>query len=186
MSFPEILLLALAMSMDTFAVTVGLSLSLKGLTIPQSLRLALTFGFFQFAMAILGGMAGSRIVRLIESFDHWVAAGLLFFVGGKMIWEFFHGEDGEKDGEKDPTRGWNLVLLAVATSLDSLAVGLSLGTMRLAVLYPAAIIGVVTTIVTGAASRVGPALGRLVGRWAELAGGAVLILIGVRVLVTHL
>jgi len=174
------------MSMDTFAVTVGLSLSLKGLTLAQSLRLALTFGFFQFGMAMLGGLAGSRIVRFIESFDHWVAAGLLFFVGGKMIWEFFHLRDGEEKRGNDPTKGGNLLLLAVATSIDSLAVGLSLGTMRLAVLYPATVIGVVTTLVTATASRIGPALGRLVGRMAELAGGAVLILIGVRVLITHL
>lgn len=172
--------------MDTFAVTVGLSLSLKGLTLAQSLRLALTFGFFQFAMAMAGAAAGSRVVRFIESFDHWVAAGLLFFVGGKMIWEFFHEEDEERERDKDPTRGANLLLLAVATSLDSLAVGLSLGTMRVPVFYPATVIGVVTTIVTGTASRIGPALGRLVGRWAEFAGGAVLIGIGIRILITHL
>jgi len=186
MSFPEILLIALAMSMDTFAVAVGLSLSLKGLTLAQSLRLALTFGFFQFAMATLGALAGSGIVRFIESFDHWVAAGLLFFVGGKMIREFFQGEEEEKAKGKDPTLGWNLLLLAVATSIDSLAVGLSLGTMRVPILYPAAVIGVVTAIVTGTASRIGPALGRLGGRWAEFAGGAVLIIIGIRILITHL
>ncbi|MBN2198328.1 MAG: manganese efflux pump [Candidatus Aminicenantes bacterium] len=186
MNFFEILAIALAMSMDTFAVTVGLSLSLKGLTIGQSARLALTFGSFQFGMAMLGGLAGSRIVRHIASYDHWVAAGLLFFVGGKMIWEFFLLRDGGEKKKNDPTWGGNLLLLALATSVDSLAVGLSLGTMRLALLFPAAVIGLVTTLVTAAASRIGPALGRLVGRMAELAGGAVLILIGVRVLVTHL
>jgi len=186
MGFLEILIIALALSMDTLAVTVGLSLTLKGLKAPQSLRLAGTFGFFQFGMAAAGGLAGENLVKVIGGFDHWLAAGLLFFVGGKMIWESFHDRDEEARQGKDPTRGLNLLLLAVATSIDSLGVGLSLGTMRSAVLYPAAVIGAVTFIVTGVASVVGPALGRIIGRRAEMAGGAVLILIGVRILATHL
>ncbi|HEX9903115.1 MAG TPA: manganese efflux pump MntP family protein [Acidobacteriota bacterium] len=186
MGFLEIFLVALALSMDTFAVTVGLSLTLKGLTTAQSLRLAAAFGFFQFGMAAAGGLAGEKLVRVIGGFDHWVAAGLLFFVGGKMIWESFHDKDEEAHKEKDPTRGLNLLLLAVATSLDSLGVGLSLGTLRAAVLYPAAVIGLVCFLVTGLASGLGPALGRVIGRRAELGGGAVLILIGIRILATHL
>jgi len=186
MSLAEILIVALALSMDTFAVTVGLSLALKGLTAAQSLRLAGAFGLFQFGMAAAGGLAGESLVKVIGGFDHWVASGLLFFVGGKMIWESFRGKDEEAREGKDPTWGVSLLLLAVATSLDSLGVGLSLGTMRAAVLYPAAVIGAVTFVVTGVASRVGPALGRIIGRRAEMAGGAVLILIGVRILATHL
>ncbi len=186
MSFLFILVTALALSMDCFAVTVGLSLALKGLTAPQSVRLAAAFGVFQFAMAAVGGLAGENLVKVIGGFDHWVAAGLLFFVGGKMIYESFHDESGEDEKDKDPTQGLNLLLLAVATSLDSLGVGLSLGTMRAAVLYPAAVIGVVCFLVTGLASRLGPALGRIIGRRAELVGGLVLILIGIRILVTHL
>jgi putative Mn2+ efflux pump MntP len=186
MGFLEVFIVALALSMDTFAVTVGLSLVLKGLTTAQSLRLASAFGFFQFGMAAAGGLAGENLVRVIGGFDHWVAAGLLFFVGGKMIWESFHDKDEEAQKDKDPTKGLSLLLLAVATSLDSLGVGLSLGTMRAAVLYPAVVIGTVTFVVTGTASRVGPALGRVIGRRAEAAGGAVLILIGIRILATHL
>jgi len=186
MGFLEVFIVALALSMDTFAVTVGLSLALQGLATAQSLRLAAAFGFFQFGMAAAGGLAGENLVRVIGGFDHWVAAGLLFFVGGKMIWESFHDKEREAQKDKDPTKGLSLLLLAVATSLDSLGVGLSLGTMRAAVLYPAAVIGVVCFLVTGLASRLGPALGRVIGRRAELAGGAVLILIGIRILATHL
>jgi putative Mn2+ efflux pump MntP len=186
MGFFEILTVALALSMDTFAVTVGLSLALKSLTTAQSLRLAAAFGFFQFGMAAAGGLAGANLVKMIGGFDHWAAAGLLFFVGAKMVWESFHNKNEEAQKDKDPTRGLNLLLLAVATSLDSLGVGLSLGTMRAAVLYPAAVIGVVCFLVTGLASRIGPAFGRIVGRRAELAGGAVLILIGIRILAIHL
>jgi putative Mn2+ efflux pump MntP len=186
MSFLFILVTALALSMDCFAVTVGLSLALKGLTTTQSLRLAGAFGFFQFGMAAAGGLAGENLVKVVGGFDHWVAAGLLFFVGGRMIWESFRGESDKTEKEKDPTRGLNLLFLAVATSLDSLGVGLSLGTMRAAVLYPAAVIGVVCFLVTGLASRFGPVLDRIIGRRAELVGGAVLILIGVRILATHL
>lgn len=186
MSFLFILVTALALSMDCFAVTAGLCLSPKGLTATQSLRLAAAFGVFQFVMAAVGGLTGENLVKVIGVFDHWVAAGLLFFVGGKMIWESFRGESGKDDKDRDPTQGLNLLLLAVATSLDSLGVGLSLGTMRSAVLYPAAVIGVVCFLVTGLASRIGPALGRIIGRRAELAGGLVLILIGVRILATHL
>jgi len=186
LSLPEILVLALALSMDCFAVSAGLSLSLKGLTAAQSLRLAAAFGFFQFGMAAAGGLAGEGLVRVIGGFDHWLAAGLLFFVGGRMMWESFRGESAETEKDKDPTRGVSLLLLAVATSLDALGIGLSLGTLHAAVLYPAAVIGVVCFLVTGLASRLGPALGRIIGRRAELVGGLVLILIGIRILVAHL
>jgi putative Mn2+ efflux pump MntP len=190
-NFPDMNLLlvlgiALALAMDAFAVSLGLSCALKGLTAAQSLRLALHFGLFQFGMPILGWFAGTRVVGLIERVDHWVAAGLLAFVGGRMIYESLHLSEEEKAGRPDQTRGRPLLLLAVATSIDLLAVGLSLGVVEVPVLVPALIIGLVCFVVTLAGAKLGPVVGRVLGKRAELAGGLVLIGIGVRILVQHL
>jgi len=178
--------IALALAMDAFAVSLGLACALQGLTRPQSFRLALHFGLFQFGMPILGWLAGTRFLGLIGRIDHWVAFGLLAFVGGRMIYESFHLSEEEKAGRPDQTRGKPLLLLAVATSIDSLAVGLSLGVMAVPVLVPALIIGLVCFVVTLAGAKVGPVVGRALGKRAELAGGLVLIGIGVRILVEHL
>ena len=181
-----ILGLALALAMDAFAVSLGLACALKGLTAGQSFRLAFHFGFFQFGMPILGWFAGSRVLGLIAGFDHWVAAGLLAFVGGRMIYESFHLSEEEKAGRPDQTRGKSLLLLAVATSIDSLAVGLSLGVVSVPILVPALIIGLVCFVITLLGAKLGPLVGRALGKRAELAGGLVLIGIGVRIVVEHL
>ncbi len=186
MSFPVVLGVALGLAMDAFAVTLGLGCSLRGLTRGQSFRLAFHFGLFQFFMPILGWAAGTRIEAHIRAFDHWIAFGLLAFVGGKMIVESFRSasEDGRRGG--DPTRGHRLFLLSVATSIDALAVGLSLAVLEVKILYPAAVIGAVAFGMTILGSRLGPVLGKVVGRRAELLGGIVLILIGIKILADHL
>jgi putative Mn2+ efflux pump MntP len=181
-----ILGIALALAMDAFAVSLGLACALRGLTRPQSFRLAFHFGLFQFGMPILGWLAGTRLLGLIARFDHWVAAGLLAFVGGRMIYESFHLSEAEKAGRPDQTRGQALLLLAVATSIDALAVGLSLGVVSVPILVPALIIGLVCFGVTLAGAKLGPLVGRVLGKWAELAGGLALIGIGARILVGHL
>ncbi|MDH4196499.1 MAG: manganese efflux pump MntP family protein [Candidatus Aminicenantes bacterium] len=186
MSLLVVLGIALALAMDAFAVSLGIALVLKGLTAAQSFRMALYFGLFQFGMPVLGWFAGTRILGLIERADHWVAMGLLAFVGGRMIYESFHLNAEEKASRPDQTRGKALLLLAVATSIDALAVGLSLGVVSVPILVPALIIGLVCFGVTLVGARLGPALGRALGKRAELAGGVVLIAIGVRILVQHL
>ena len=187
MSFGVLLAVALAMAMDTFAVAIGVSLSLRGCTVGQTARLAGSFGLFQFVMPIIGWGAGRTVVGLIESFDHWIAAGLLVFVGGKMIREAFEKkEKTEAAACPDKTRGGHLLLLSVATSIDALAVGLSLAALNVPVVYPAAVIGVVTFLVTGVGTKIGPVLGKWVGKWAELAGGLVLFAIAVKILIEHL
>jgi len=185
-SVAYILGVALALSMDALAVSIGLSLSKKGLSGARSLRLASLFGLFQFMMPIAGWAAGKSVVALIAAYDHWIAAGLLVFVGGKMIVESFHKEEEMERKEGDVTKGFALILLSVATSLDALAVGLSLGALRVPILLPAAVIGVVCFSVTMAGARIGPWLGRLAGKWAEIAGGVVLLLIAAKILVEHL
>jgi putative Mn2+ efflux pump MntP len=185
-NFLLILGIALALAMDAFAVSLGLGLSLRRATSVQTFRLASSFGVFQFMMAVLGWSAGEKVVQYISPYDHWVAFGLLLAVGGKMALESLKQEDDTVTRRADPTRGLSLLVLSLATSLDSLAVGLSLGTLREAIVFPAIVIGVVAFIMTVLGMRVGPALGRVIGRRAELLGGAVLILIGIRILAEHL
>ena len=181
-----ILGVALALAMDAFAVAVGLSLAGGGLHGARSFRLAFHFGLFQFVMPIAGWAAGQSVIKLIADYDHWVAAGLLVFVGGKMIVESFHkAEEIERKGA-DATRGFSLILLSLATSLDALAVGLSFGALRVPILIPAAVIGIVCFAVTLAGAKIGPWLGKLAGKWAEIAGGVVLLLIAAKILVEHL
>jgi putative Mn2+ efflux pump MntP len=187
MSFGVLLAIALAMAMDTFAVAIGVSLSMRGCSPRQTLRLAGSFGLFQFVMPIVGWAAGRTVAGLIQSFDHWIAAGLLVFVGGKMIYEAFERKD-EKAAAvcPDKTRGGHLLLLSLATSIDALAVGLSFAALNVPVVYPAAVIGVVTFLVSVVGTKIGPVLGRWVGKWAEMAGGLVLLAIAAKILVEHL
>jgi len=181
-----ILGIALALAMDALAVALGLGLSLKPATGRQTFRLAFHFGLFQFMMPVVGWAAGETLVRRIERYDHWVAFALLVFVGGKMIFEAFRLEKELGPERPDPTRGISLLVLSVATSIDALAVGLSLAALRVAIIFPAVVIGIVAFGVTGLGMKLGPALGKVIGRRAELLGGAVLIVIGLKILADHL
>ena len=183
MSFPYILAIALALAMDAFAVSLSIGISRPEIKSAQILRLALAFGPFQTGMTLIGAFAGENLIKYIQNFDHWLAAGLLFFVAVRMGYESFkppHLREG------DPTRGLSLLVLAVATSIDALAVGLGLAALQTSLFYPAAVIGVVAFIMTVVGVKIGPIFGRLVGRWAELLGAAVLLAIGVRILFSHL
>jgi putative Mn2+ efflux pump MntP len=181
-----LLAVAVALAMDAFAVSVATGLALPRVTLRHSFRLAFHFGLFQALMPILGWLGGLTVRAWIESFDHWVAFGLLAFVGGRMLWEALQGEDGEEK-RQDPTRGWSLVLLSIATSIDALAVGLSLSVLGVSIWFPALVIGLVALAFTAA----GLHLGRLVGRVRTLSqvsnalGGLVLIGIGLRILWEH-
>jgi len=188
MSFGVLLAIALAMAMDTFAVTIGVSLAMKGCSPSQTLRLAGSFGLFQFFMPIVGWAAGRTVVDLIRNFDHWIAAGLLVFVAGKMIFEALEKRKSEETAAScpDKTRGGRLLLLSLATSIDALAVGLSLAALNVPVVYPAVVIGVVTFFVSALGTKIGPVLGRWVGKGAEIAGGLVLLAIAAKILIEHL
>ncbi len=186
MNFFVILGVAVGMAMDTFAVALGLSVSKQGLDGRQGFRVAFHFGLFQLLMPIAGWAAGEVALKHIQAYDHWIAAGLLVLVGGKMLVGFF--KSGKKHVRKgaDATRGISLIVLSLATSMDALAVGLSFGALRVPILYPAAVIGLVTFAITMFATKLGPALGKWAGRWAELAGGLVLLAIAVKILIEHL
>jgi putative Mn2+ efflux pump MntP len=186
MSLVLVLGLAVALAMDCFAVSMGLACGRKGLAKRQAVRMAFFFAGFQFGMPVLGWFAGESVVRFTSGFDHWLAFALLAGIGGRMIYEAFHLSDEEKAGRPDQTRGARLLVLSVATSIDALAVGLSLGVIKSGILFPAAIIGVVCFLMTIIGARLGPAIGRVAGKWAELTGGLILIGIGVRTLIGHL
>jgi putative Mn2+ efflux pump MntP len=184
MPFIEIILLALSMAMDAFAVCLAAG-SLEETQGPRpAFRLSFHFGLFQFIMPVIGWLAGTAVEPIIQNYDHWVAFGLLAFVGGRMIYSALR----EKDGERihNPSRGWTLVLLSVAVSVDALAVGLSLGVLGVLVLYPAVVIGMVTGALSLIGLRIGQSAGRRFGRPVEIAGGIVLFGIGLRILIQHL
>jgi len=176
--------LAVALALDAFAVAVAAGISLGRASGRQTFRLAFHFGLFQFLMPLAGWAVGAEAGRLLEAVDHWIALALLAAVGGRMILGSLRAEDTRP--RRDPTRGWSLVLLSVATSLDALAVGLSLGLLGTPIWYPAAVIGAVCCALTAAGLHVGRPVAARLGRRLEAAGGAVLILVGLRILLSHL
>ena len=184
MNFTVILLIALSMAMDAFAVCLGAGAEERTSGPRPTFRLAFHFGLFQFLMPVLGWLAGATIVNYIAPYDHWVAFGLLAFVGGRMIWSGFHPEAEVK--QIDPSRGWTLVLLSIAVSIDALAVGFSLGIIGVTIWVPAAVIGIVTGLVSWLGLRLGNKLGEKFGKRMEIAGGIILILLGIRILMMHL
>jgi putative Mn2+ efflux pump MntP len=181
-----VLVVALALAMDAFAVSIGLGLSLKPATGAQTFRLAFHFGLFQFLMPVIGWAAGESFIRYIGGYDHWVAFGLLLAVGGKMVFESFRRDARIKARDSDPSRGLSLFVLSIATSLDALAVGLSLAALHVDIVYPAVVIGIVAFGMTIAGMKIGPLLGKIIGKRAELMGGVILILIGLKILADHL
>ena len=186
MNFLMVIGLALALAMDALAVSLATGLSLRPVTAGQTFRLAFHFGLFQFLMPIAGWAAGETFVKFVAGYDHWLAFGLLLAVGGHMIVGSFLPEKPAGARRRDPTRGLPLVVLSVATSLDALAVGLSFAALRTPILYPALVIGLVAFGLTAAGMRLGPLLGKAIGRRAELVGGLILIFIGVKILLDHL
>ena len=254
-----ILAIAVGLALDAFAVAVARSVSLGRVTGRQVFRFAFHFGLFQAVMPLIGWLAGRSVQQYVGAWDHWLAFGLLAFIGGKAVVDALKAKSAppavnESSGQAaaddcasdvgrvapasdvgrvapgppqrrrrvriwppfvsvappvaglrraggdppyipeakrpDPTRGLTLLMLSVATSIDALAVGLSLGVLEVAIWYPALIIGVVTAALTALGmligSRLSHSLGARFGRWTELVGGLVLIAIGVKILVEHI
>ena len=186
MELVNILAIAVALAMDAFAVSIAAGVTLKSVSLRQTFRLAWHFGLFQAMMPVIGWSAGLTVRSHIEAYDHWVAFGLLAFVAQGMLRSAFKSDD-DKENAKDPTKGMTMVMLSVATSIDALAVGLSLSMINVSIWTPALVIG----LVAGAFTTVGMHLGKAIGsmaqlsRWAELTGGAVLLAIGVNILWEH-
>ena len=187
MSVIEIALLGVSLAMDAFAVSITTGITLKDLRWKHALKVGLFFGGFQFLMPLIGYLAGSTFVRYIESVDHWIAFGLLAFIGGHMLWEVWKGEGEEDENEEaGPLRLGELTLLAIATSIDALAVGITFAFLGINIVSAISIIGCTTFVLSGVGVMVGHRFGLRYKKKAEIAGGVILILIGVKILLEHL
>jgi putative Mn2+ efflux pump MntP len=184
MNIFEILMIAVGLAMDAFAVSIAAGTSGKLEGKRATFRLSFHFGLFQAMMPVIGWFAGISVAHLISAVDHWVAFGLLLLVGGRMIVSAIQSDT--ETFAKDPSKGSSLVLLSVATSIDALAVGLSLAMIRINIWYPCAIIGIVTAVLSVIGIRAGKYFGEKLGPRMELTGGIILIGIGLKILLTDL
>jgi putative Mn2+ efflux pump MntP len=183
MEIISVFAIAIALALDAFSVSISAGMAIKTPTLRHYFRLAFHFGLFQFVMPLLGYAAGAGVERWIRSFDHWVAFGLLAFIGARMVFEAFGDEAGKG---RDPSHGWQLVVLSLATSIDALAVGLSFGVLGRPILVPSAVIGIVCASFSAAGIFIGARASSFAGKRAEALGGVILIAIGLKILLEHL
>ncbi len=184
MTFLEISVIAIGLAMDAFAVSLAAAASGFASGPRPVFRLSFHFGLFQFMMPVIGWAAGVTVVGYIESAAPWIALGLLCLVGVRMIRSGLHPEDTAL--KKDPSKGLTMVMLSVATSIDALAVGLSLAMLKVDIWYPSAVIGVITAMLSLAAIALGNRLSPKFGSRMEIIGGLILIAIGLRICAGHL
>ncbi|MDY5679578.1 MAG: manganese efflux pump MntP family protein [Candidatus Methanomethylophilaceae archaeon] len=182
MELITVLLLAVGLAMDAFAVSICKGLAVRKVTIRIMVIVGLWFGVFQGVMPVIGYVAGSAFYDLISEYDHWIAFILLFLIGSNMIREALSDED---EGVDDNLGFRTMLLLAIATSIDALAVGISLAMTGDGIVEPALIIGVVTMIISMFGVWIGSRFGDRYGKKAELVGGVILILIGLRIVLEH-
>ena len=179
-----IVIIAFGLAMDAFAVSVASGLAIKKLKVHHALRIALFFGAFQAVMPAIGWLAGLSLRNLISEFDHWIAFILLAAIGGKMIYESFKLESDKK--QIDPLRIDVLLMLSIATSIDALAVGVTFAFLNIAIIWPVAVIGVITFGTSFVGVFIGDRFGHIFESKIELIGGLVLIAIGLKILLEHL
>lgn len=184
----ELALIAVSLSMDAFAVSMCKGLGMKTLRYAQGAVIALFFGAFQALMPLIGWFLGKQFEQLITSVDHWVAFGLLAIIGGRMIWEATHEKEGDApfcavDQRLDYKE---LFILAIATSIDALAVGITFAFLQITILPAVTLIGGITFVLCLGGVALGHRFGIRYKKKAEVAGGAVLIGIGLKILLEHL
>jgi putative Mn2+ efflux pump MntP len=183
MTLVEIVVIAVGLAMDAFAVSVAGAAGGRLHHPRPAIRLAFHLGLFQALMPIIGWFLGSQAVRFVGGYGRWIAFGLLVYIGGRMILESAGKRGPDPDLGPDPSRGWTMVGLSVATSIDALAVGVSLAMLGVAIWQPSVIIGVVTAAISLVGIVIGDRVGRRLGAKVELLGGLLLIVIGLRILV---
>jgi len=187
MGIIETLVIAVGLAMDALSVSLCAGMAIGNPGFRHYFRLSFHFGLFQFMMPLIGYSAGVTVEEYIRDYDHWLAFALLTLIGVRMIYGAFKaGDSCSMEAAHDPSRGWSLVVLSVATSIDALAVGLSLGVLGREILVPSVIIGVTCALFSAAGVFIGKKAGILVGRRAEAAGGLMLVMIGVKILVEHM
>jgi putative Mn2+ efflux pump MntP len=184
MNLADIILISVGLAMDASAVSLVAASSGYAEDSRSKFRLAFHFGLFQFLMPIIGWLLGISFVSYFAHIDHWIAFVLLGFVGGRMV---LSGIGSSNEGyAKDPTRGLTLVILSIATSIDALAIGLSLAMLDVNIWYPSVIIGIITATLSLISIRIGKKLKASFGKRMETIGGIILIIIGVNILITHI
>jgi len=181
----EIILISIGLAMDAFGVSIG-----KGLSIPvgengRKVTWVFLFGLFQFLMPIIGWLIGRQFIDVISEWDHWIIFGLLGYLGIAMIREGLSDETDEDD-DKQFLGAWEMMMLSVATSLDAMAVGLTFAFMPINVWEASTMIGVITFGISLIGIYLGKFMGQFVGKYADILGGGVLILIGTKILLQHL
>lgn len=184
MSLLSIIGIAISLAMDAFSVSITSGAVLKKPDFRQYFRIAFHFGLFQFFMPILGFYGGVLFESYINQYNHWVAFILLSLVGGKMFWESFQAE--EDKTYSDPSRGKTLILLAIATSIDAAAIGFTFAALNEPIIFPSIIIGLICLIFSSMGIFIGSKVANRLGQWAERAGAVILLIIGVRILISAL
>ncbi|MEG5172308.1 manganese efflux pump MntP family protein [Microcoleus sp. B3-D7] len=178
------ILLSLGLAADAFAVAVSSGLAIKHMKVNKALKIALFFGGFQALMPVIGWLIGLSFSFLITPIDHWIAFGLLSFIGGRMIYESLQSEECEK--KFNPLDTGTLITLSVATSIDALAVGLGFAVLKDSIALAVTAIGFITFFLAFAGVFIGHKCGNLFANKIEILGGAILIFIGSRILFLHL
>jgi len=186
MSFPELFLIAIGLSMDAFAVSIASGIFLRPFSWKKALKMAAFFGIFQALMPCAGWLAGFGFRNIISAYAPWVAFVLLFFIGANMIKESSESEEDDGKNRTSPFETKTLILLAVATSIDSLATGISFLGMSVPIVQATLLIGITTFSISLSGVKAGNAGLGFLGKKAEAAGGIVLIAIGARILIGHL
>ncbi len=191
MGLVELVLLAIGLSMDAFAVSICKGLGMKKINLKVAVVLGLFFGGFQAGMPVIGWALGSQFMGIIGPIDHWIAFILLAFIGGKMLWEAFteDEDEGEDEGDGKDAEKIDLgeyLILAIATSIDALAVGISFAALSVDIMPAVSLIGITTFIFSVAGVAIGHTFGARYEKPATIVGGVVLILIGLKILLEHL
>ena len=186
MAFFELFLIGVGLSMDAFAVSVCKGLAMPKLSMKHAAIIALFFGGFQALMPTLGWVLGTQFASLVASYSHWIAFALLAFIGGKMLWDVIRGEEDEEDDDSFKLDFKELLMLAIATSIDALAVGITFAFLQVDVAPAASLIGVTTFVISLAGVAIGHAFGSRYERPATVVGGIVLICIGLKILLEGL
>ena len=183
MTFLPIVLLALSMSSDAFAAAIGKGARLDRPSLGEALRTGLIFGSIEAVTPVIGWAVGKGASRYIEAFDHWIAFGLLLVIGGKMIWDSLQRSEEEEKPQRHSLAV--LIVTAIGTSIDALAVGVTLALVGANIIVNALAIGAATFSMVTIGILTGRYLGEKFGRYAEAAGGVVLIVIGINILMEH-
>lgn len=184
MDILTMVLIAIGLAMDSLAVSITSGLAMRDLKISKALKIAIFFGLFQALMPVVGWLAGLSLTDLISGIDHWIAFALLSLIGCKMIYESIRLESREK--VIDPMNVYLLLMLSIATSIDALAIGMTFAFLEVSIVTPIIIIGIVTFLLSFLGVFVGNKFGHLFEKKIGIAGGLILIGIGIRILIEHL